>query len=161
HHRANHRAHHRAHRRKPHSLWATGPAATRAAVRRAVVAAAHRHHVGPNLALAVAWQESGWQQRRISTAHAIGVMQVLPSTGRWVSSVLGRRLDLYRLHDNVTAGVYLLHLLHSATPRHALADYYQGSGSVHAHGRYPSTRHYIATVIALRDRLRHGWSPEK
>ncbi len=57
---------------------------TRDQVRRLVAATARRYDVPPKLALAIAWQESGWQQRRISSAGAIGVMQVMPDTGRWM-----------------------------------------------------------------------------
>ncbi len=55
-------------------------------MRRVVVRIARQHGVDPHLALAVAWQESGWQQRRISSAGAIGVMQVLPGTARWMAA---------------------------------------------------------------------------
>ena len=60
---------------------------SRAQVRDLVVRTARAHGVPSRLALAVAWQESGWQQRRVSSAGAIGVMQVLPSTGRWMRLV--------------------------------------------------------------------------
>jgi hypothetical protein len=38
-------------------------------------------------------------------------MQVLPSTGRWTSLHVDRPLNLYGLHDNVTAAVVLLGLI--------------------------------------------------
>jgi len=148
------------HRNSGHGPWQPGAPATRAEVRHEVARAARRHHVGVALALAVAWQESGWRQRRISSAHAIGAMQVLPSSGRWMSDLLGRPLDLYRLRHNAIAGTTLLHvLLQGADRRHALAGYYQGLRSVHRHGMYPSTRRYVANVLALRRMLRHGWNP--
>jgi hypothetical protein len=169
HHRAQHahRArHHRAHTsRRHHSAhhrtrpW-RGAHASRAQVRRVVVRTARRHHVDPHLALAVAWQESGWQQHRISPAHAVGAMQVLHGTARWMSLYVGRRLNVYSLRDNVTAGVVLLRLLRSeASYRGAIASYYQGLGSVRRHGMYPSTRAYTRSVVALHRRLRHGWDP--
>jgi LysM repeat protein len=137
-----------------------GPGPSRAAVRRVVVRTANRYDVNPYLALAVAWHESGWQQHVISSAHAVGVMQVLPSTGRWMETYTGHRLDIYRLRNNVTAGVVLLKLLRSqAGPKHAIAGYYQGLGSVKAYGLYDSTKHYVATVQALQRRLAHGWNP--
>jgi soluble lytic murein transglycosylase-like protein len=125
-----------------------------------VVRTANRYDVNPYLALAVAWHESGWQQHVISSAHAVGVMQVLPSTGRWMETYTGHRLDIYRLRNNVTAGVVLLKVLRSqAGPKHAIAGYYQGLGSVQAYGLYDSTKHYVATVQALQRRLAHGWNP--
>jgi LysM repeat protein len=154
HHRPHHRATH--HRHRP---WRNAYA-SRAKVRRVVVSTARRHHVDPHLALAVAWEESGWQQHRISGAHAVGAMQVLHGTARWMSGYVGRRLNVYSLRDNVTAGVVLLRILgHQASYRGAIASYYQGLGSVRRHGMYPSTRAYTRDVVALHRRLRRGWNP--
>jgi N-acetylmuramoyl-L-alanine amidase len=109
----------------------------------------------PALALAVAQQESGFQQRVVSPADAIGVMQVLPSTGRWLSTVVGRPLDLLDTEDNVLAGVVLLRVLTRAAPAAlAVAGYYQGLASVRRAGMYPDTRWYVANVLRLRARWR-------
>ena len=67
-----------------------------------------RHGVDPTLALAIGWQESGWNQQAVSVANAIGAMQVIPSSGDWASQLAGRRLDLLDAQDNVTAGVVIL-----------------------------------------------------
>ena len=166
HHKKHHhkKRHHKTAPTKAHHTRASRPwrraDASRATVKRVVARTARRHEVHPSLALAVAWQESGWQQRQLSSAGAIGVMQVMPDTGRWMSLYAGRRLHLYGLHDNVTAGVLLLrHLRDQARPRRAVAGYYQGLGGVREHGMYPSTRHYVANVIALRDRFDRGRWP--
>jgi LysM repeat protein len=110
----------------------------------------------PALALAVAQQESGFQQRVVSPADAIGVMQVLPSTGRWLStSVAGRPLDLLDPADNVLAGVLLLKVLTRAAPTPAaVAGYYQGLASVRRNGMYPDTRRYVTNVLGLREHWR-------
>ncbi len=168
HHPAHHTAHHPA-RRAPHprphphprhvSRW-TWAHADRGTVRRIVIGTAERHHVDPRLALAIAWQESGWQQYRVSSAGALGVMQVMPSTGRWLSLLVGRSLHLRHLQDNVTAGVVLLAMLREqAGPKRTIAGYYQGLSSVRKDGMYPSTRRYVASVLAIQARLRHGWDP--
>ncbi len=129
-------------------------------VRRVVVRTAKKYGVNPDLALAVAWQESGWQQRRISPAKAIGVMQVLPGTAQWMSSYAGRPLNPYGLYDNVTAGVVLIKVLNDLTgPRKAIASYYQGLGSVREHGMYRSTKSYVKNVVSLRKRITRGWNP--
>ena len=157
-HPKKHRAGHPAKRRHAKPWHGTG--ATRAQVRRVVVRTARRHGVAPRLALAVAWQESGWQQRRTSSAGAIGVMQVLPGTGRWMSMYVHRRLNIYSLRDNVTAGVVLLRVLRGQTTwRRSIGAYYQGLGAVQRHGFYPSTRRYVRNVIALQRRLGRGWDP--
>ena len=133
---------------------------SQAKVRRVVVSIARARGVDPHLALAVAWQESGWQQRRISSAGAIGVMQVLPGTSRWMAERLGRPLNPYGLYDNVTAGVALIKVLRSqARPKVAVASYFQGLGSVQDRGMYTSTKAYVKNVVYLRTRVERGWNP--
>ena len=133
---------------------------SRATVRDEVKRVARRHGVNQHMALAIAWQESGWQQHVRSSAGAVGTMQVMPGTGRWISTLVGRKLHLRRLHDNVVAGVVLYKLLrrdHSV--RGALAGYYQGLGSVHAHGMFKSTKRYVRSVKHHKRMLDHGWRP--
>jgi soluble lytic murein transglycosylase-like protein len=128
---------------------------TRDQVRQALVHEARRLGVPVKLALAVGWQESGWHQPLRSSAGALGVMQVLPGTGLWMSLYAGRPLDLRETHDNLTAGVTLLRVLldETRTTRRAVAAYYQGLGAVRRHGLYPDTRRYVASVQAIRQRL--------
>jgi soluble lytic murein transglycosylase-like protein len=127
----------------------------RDATRRLIVATAHRYGVDPALALAVAYQESGFNQRQVSVANAIGVMQVIPSSGRWASDLVGRRLDLLDARDNVTAGVVILKALtRSATSRRqAVAGYYQGLASVREHGMFVDTKAYVRSIEALVHRF--------
>jgi len=133
----------------------TRRAPTRAAVRDMIRRAARRHGVDPALALAVAKMESGFNQKQVSIANAIGVMQVIPSSGRWASQLVGRPLDLMDAEDNVEAGVALLAaLLERADERTAVAGYYQGLAGVRRNGMYPDTRRYVATVQALKARYR-------
>jgi soluble lytic murein transglycosylase-like protein len=133
----------------------------RAVVRRAVARTAAREGVDPQLALAVSWQESGWQMGLRSGAGAIGAMQVLPETGEWMSLYAGHRLRLHRLADNATAGVTLLRVLQqeTSTQRHAVAAYYQGLGAVRSDGLYGETRDYVANVLAIRRELEAGRPP--
>jgi hypothetical protein len=86
----------------------------------------------------------------------------MPGTGRWMSLYVDRRLDLYSLRDNVTAGVVLFKVLRGETRtwRRGVAAYYQGLGAVRRHGLYRDTRHYVRVVGALHRRLRRGWHPE-
>ena len=125
---------------------------TRTETRAIIVATARRHGVDPKLALALAYMESGWNQRVVSPANAVGVMQVIPEAGRWASGLSGRRLDLLRTQDNVTAGVVMLRALgrSTETTEDAVAAYYQGLGALRKHGMYRDTKNYVRTVMALR-----------
>ena len=114
-----------------------------------------RHGVDPKLALAIAWQESGWSQRAVSVANAVGVMQVIPSSGTWASQLAGRSLHLRDTKDNITAGVVIIRALQSsATSREqAIAGYYQGLYSVKTKGMYSDTKAYVAAVLAHYARM--------
>ncbi|MCW2607082.1 MAG: Peptidoglycan-binding LysM [Frankiales bacterium] len=140
------------------ALLRSRPQPSKAAVRRMVAQTARRHGVSPSLALAVAYHESGFQQRVVSGVNAIGVMQVLPSTGRVLSQQHGRRLDLLKAQDNVTAGVLLLRQLLRSTgsERMTLAGYYQGLGSISRQGLLPQTHSYIRSIGYLRPRFARG-----
>ncbi|HVE64072.1 MAG TPA: LysM peptidoglycan-binding domain-containing protein [Mycobacteriales bacterium] len=132
------------------------PAIPRDRVRSLVLAQARKHKVDPHLALALAWQESGLQQDVVSSVGALGVMQVMPTTGEWVSRYLAKRpLDLYDVEDNVEAGVrYLAQLLKVAKTKDlALAGYYQGLHSVAKRGMYDDTKRYVTNITAIRRRL--------
>jgi soluble lytic murein transglycosylase-like protein len=88
-------------------------------------------------------------------ANAIGVMQVIPSTGRWMETVLDRKLDLLDVDDNILAGVGLLRFLTDAAPlKQAVAGYYQGLGSVQRNGMYADTKRYVSNVLSIRERYR-------
>ncbi|NMM25255.1 MAG: LysM peptidoglycan-binding domain-containing protein, partial [Phycicoccus sp.] len=120
-----------------------------------IIATARRHGVDPNLALAISWQESGWNQRQVSVANAIGAMQVIPSSGVWASELVGRKLNLLNTQDNITAGIVILRALSrsATTQSQAIAGYYQGLYSVQKSGMYTDTKHYVASVLALTIRV--------
>jgi soluble lytic murein transglycosylase-like protein len=125
---------------------------SRAAVKQMIRSAARRHGVPTSLALALAWQESGFQQRVVSPADAIGVMQVLPSTARSLGRMHGRTFDLLKASENIEAGVVLLSDLLAATgsaPK-AMAGYYQGLGSVNRIGLLEETKRYIRNIQVLQ-----------
>lgn len=128
---------------------------SKAAVQQLVVRSARRNGVPVSLALAVAYQESGFQQRVVSPVDAIGAMQVLPSTGRALGRLHGRTFDLLKASDNVEAGVLLLRDLLQATRsvERSLAGYYQGLGSIARVGLLPQTKQYVRNVQLLRHRF--------
>lgn len=127
----------------------------RAKVKAMIIATARKHGVDPKLALAIGWQESGWQQNIRSTANALGIMQVIPSSGEWASTLVGRRLNLRNAQDNVTAGVVILRALNRMADNRdqAIAGYYQGLASVQSRGLYTDTKQYVLSVNLIRKRM--------
>jgi LysM repeat protein len=130
----------------------------RGGIGRIIAAEARRQGVPPTLAMAVAWQESGWQAGVVSSAGAIGVMQLLPSTADWISAtMLGERVNLWDARSNVRAGIRLLrHYLerYGHDRSLALAAYYQGQAGTDRHGIYPVSRSYIASILLLQEMFR-------
>jgi len=128
---------------------------SRTATRDLIVATANRYGVDHRLALAIAWQESGWNQGVTSGVGAVGTMQVMPGSGTWASSLINRKLNLHDQRDNVTAGVVIIRQLTKMASNRdeVIAAYYQGLGSVRARGWYSDTRQYVANVNYFRQRL--------
>lgn len=115
-----------------------------------------RHGVDARLVRAVAWQESGWNQGAVSSTGAVGVMQLMPATARWLGrDVLRRPFDPASVGDNIDGGVAFLAWLHRRTgdTRTAVAAYYQGLDSVRRIGFYDDTTAYVASVLSLRGRV--------
>jgi LysM repeat protein len=109
------------------------------------------------LAEAVGWQESGFDNAEVSSAGAVGVMQITPSTWSWINQTLtnGTTLAPASAASNVTGGVLFLHQLLAATgsESEAAAGYYQGLASVQRSGLYASTQQYVNDVLALAARF--------
>ena len=128
---------------------------SRERMRDIIAAKARANGVDPALALAVSYQESGWNQGVVSVANAVGAMQVIPTTTDWISGVVGRRLNPLDPHDNATTGVVLLRILTqtAGSERQAIAAYYQGLRSVRENGMFTDTRRYVANVMSLKRRF--------
>lgn len=125
----------------------------RAGIGEMVAAEARAQGVPVAFALAVAWQESGWQPAVVSSAGAVGVMQLTRPTADWVArTMLRERVDLTDARSNARAGVRLLkHYLarYSGDKALVLAAYYQGQTAADRNGVYRVTRPYIASILAL------------
>jgi LysM repeat protein len=115
---------------------------------------AQAYGLDPVLVEALAWQESGWRQNVVSSAGAIGVMQILPSTADWLSTdVVGRPLDVSgNVNDNIEAGVAFLRFLinNTGSVQLGVAAYYQGPGSLASAGMLPETQQYVSNIMAIR-----------
>ena len=132
------------------ALLNASPVPSRAEMRNIVADTARRMGVEPSLALAFAHQESGFDQRAVSPANAIGTMQVIPTSGQWASDLVGRKLNLLDPYDNATAGVAIIRqlLATSKDKDTAIAGYYQGQYSVSKYGMYDDTKAYVAAIKA-------------
>jgi LysM repeat protein len=117
---------------------------------------AGRLGVDPHLVRAVAWMESGYQTRLVSSSGAVGVMQTLPSTRDYVETVLiGKRVP-HTVDGDVEVGVTLLkHLLtvFRGDQRLALAAWYQGERAVRSDGVYKVTMPFVDDVLSLAQRM--------
>lgn len=113
-----------------------------------IQAAAAKYGVDPNLALAVAKQESGYNQAAKSSAGAIGIMQLMPATAA------GLGVDPTDAAQNVDGGVRLLSQLlqqYNGDVSLALAGYNAGPGAVSKYGGvppFPETQSYVASIMA-------------
>jgi LysM repeat protein len=132
------------------ALLNASPVPSRQAMQGIVADTARAMGVEPSLALAFAYQESGFNQRAVSPANAIGTMQVIPSSGQWASDLVGRKLNLLDPYDNATAGVAIIRqLLATSKDRDtAIAGYYQGQYSVSKYGMYDDTKTYVEAIKA-------------
>jgi LysM repeat protein len=130
----------------------TGPAASRDAIRAAIDRWARFYGVDPQLARALAWMESGFQQDVVSSAGAIGAMQLIPETWEFVDTVLLGFRTPRTYAGNVRAGVrYLRWQLDEfgGNVRLALAGWYQGARAVRQRGLYGETKEFVRIVLAL------------
>jgi len=134
------------------ALLNASPVPSRQQMKSIVADTARRMGVDASLALAFAFQESGFDQRAVSPANAIGTMQVIPSSGEWASDLVGRKLNLLDPYDNATAGIAIIRQLVRTSPDvdTAIAGYYQGQYSVSQNGMFEDTKGYVAAIKANR-----------
>lgn len=132
-------------------------------VRSMIYDAAVIHREDPYLMMALAWRESGWQQHVVSSAGALGIMQLMPDTAAWAGPALvGRQVDpANSAWDNIETGVAFYAHLYSMTGSdyYALAGYYQGPYSVETQGLFGETEDYVTNVLDMRDLFAAGRLP--
>jgi LysM repeat protein len=139
---------------------ATAPVAYRtgsvASVRALLDHWAAHYGVSAKLVRALAWMESGYNNKLVSSAGARGIMQLLPTTWRYVETVLIGHRVRHTASGNVRVGVaYLDHLLRAfrGDKRLALAGWYQGERAVRERGVLQVSRIFVANVLALERRV--------
>jgi soluble lytic murein transglycosylase-like protein len=127
-------------------------AVDRSTVRGAIDHWSRVYGVDPKLARALAWMESGFQQDVVSSAGAIGVMQLLPETWEWVDTLLLREVTPRTYDGNIRAGIrYLRWQLDQfdGDVKLALAGYYQGARAVRERGLFQDTKQYVNVILQL------------
>jgi soluble lytic murein transglycosylase-like protein len=132
-------------------LFGDGPHSLSDSTLNSIVATESRaHDVSPLLVRAVITQESGGDPSAISTAGAMGLMQLMPGT----AAAYGVN-NPFDPDENVGAGAAYLHDLlrrYHGNLALALAAYNAGSGAVARYRGVPpyaETRGYVASVTAL------------
>lgn len=115
---------------------------------------AKKNDLPPELVAAVVHTESKFNPTARSHAGAVGLMQIVPRTGRW----LGAR-DLTSPSQNIQAGAkylrYLTDRFHGNTTQ-AIAAYNAGEGNVRRFGGVPpfkETQQYIQRVASFQHDL--------
>lgn len=128
----------------------------RAALKPILIQAAADNGLPSDLVMAQAWAESSWQESVVSSADAVGVLQLTAPTVDFVSHQLlrlDRPLDALNPADNARMGTrYLRHLLGRTDNdlRQALIAYNQGLGALRRNGPYREAQRYADRVLALR-----------
>ncbi len=147
----------------PPAVSAPGPAVSRDEIRQMIYDASLIHGEDAYLMMALAWRESGWRHDVVSSAGALGVMQLMPATADWAGPALvGREIDATNsAWDNIETGVAFYAYLYSITEDDyfALASYYQGLYSVQTRGLYGETVEYVENILEMRDLFASGRLP--
>lgn len=111
--------------------------------------AADTYNISVDLLKAVAMQESGFQTNVVSSAGAIGVMQLMPGTAEYLGVT-----DPYNPEQNIMGGAKLLSELsarYNGDLSLTLAAYNAGAGAVDKYGTVPpyeETQNFVAKIKA-------------
>ncbi len=105
-----------------------------------------RNGLSPELVAAVIEAESDFRPRLVSSKNALGLMQIVPETGRLMGAE-----DLFNPGENIAAGTKYLRYLFDrfSDQRIALAAYNAGEGNIERFGGippFPETLNYLRRV---------------
>ena len=99
-------------------------------------AVAEEFSLDPAYVASVVLAESSFDAQAVSSAGAIGLMQVMPATGEWIAGKLDEAFDAQRLYEpevNLRYGCWYLRFLldrYDGDMRTASTAYHQGQGRV-------------------------------
>lgn len=131
-----------------------------------VLVAARHNRLNPLLVAAVIRTESSFRPHVESRRGAVGLMQLMPSTGRWIQTKMGASGNLWDPRVNVAVGAWYLRYLLNRYHGHvklALAAYNSGPEVVDVWLQqktiqpsvlpssipYPETRDFVTRVLAF------------
>jgi len=127
-----------------------------------IAAASEVHNVEPALIYAVILSESGFDRYAVSSAGAVGLMQIMPSTAEYIARERGIEFSEEMLFDpaiNIDFGTYYLNRMFKrfGNQKEALAAYNAGEGNVSAWRAldleripFQETRNYVRRVAFAR-----------
>jgi soluble lytic murein transglycosylase len=127
---------------------------------------AQQRQLNPMLVIALIRQESRFESKIESSAGAVGLMQVMPDTAKWVAGKIGLKdYSLSNPADNINLGTWYLDYTHREYNNNsmlAVASYNAGPGSVADWVKqydtddldrfveqipFPETRNYVESVL--------------
>lgn len=139
-----------------------------------IVTYSKKNNVDPFLVAAIIKNESNFKHDAVSKVGAVGLMQIMPETGRWIAEQMGlenyQDSDLYQTRKNIRMGCwYVGELEHEFQHNLVLlmVAYNAGRGQTHEWMQEngwdynfndiksipcPDTREYVAKVMQDRDK---------
>ncbi len=133
-----------------------------------------KNNIDPFLIAAIIKNESGFDPKAVSDAGAVGLMQIMPETGRWIAEQMGLKNyqdnDLYQTRKNIRMGCWYIGELEHEFQRNLtliMIAYNAGRGQTKEWMAengwnydftnleaipYPDTKEYVAKVLHDRDR---------
>lgn len=133
-----------------------------------------RNNIDPFLVAAIIKNESGFEPKAVSAVGAVGLMQIMPETGRWIAEQMGMEdyqdNDLYQTKKNIRMGCWYIGELEHEFQRNLaliMIAYNAGRGQTKAWMEengwdynftdleaipYPDTKEYVIKVLHDRDR---------
>ena len=121
-----------------------------------------QYNIDPYLIVAVMEKESSFDHETISSAGALGLMQIMPSTAKELG------VNPKRAEENIEGGIrYLRQQLDKYEGRYkvhyALASYNAGAGAVRKYGGIPpytETQNYIRKIVEKYNKLKQSENRE-
>lgn len=133
-----------------------------------------KNNIDPFLVAAIMKNESGFDKKAVSSAGAVGLMQIMPETGRWIAEQMGLEnysdYDLYTTRTNIRMGCWYVGELNHEFKNNmtlVMVAYNAGRGQTKLWMQengwdfnfnnldqipFPDTREYVIKVLRDRDK---------